>query len=135
MRLFLLCIFLSSSLYAYDSESYVVEINKIRSKFKLSPVALNTDLSQIAQRWSSYLLKQNRFDHRSDLRSFLINYHIITENLFKSNINPSPKHVINAWMNSSGHRDNLLDKETTIVGIGISNKRGVYIVVYNGADL
>lgn len=135
MRLFLLYIFLSTSLYAYDSESYVVEINKIRDKFKLSSVTLNTDLSQIAQRWSSYLLKQNRFDHRSDLRSFLVNYNSITENLFKSNIIPSPKHVINAWMNSSGHRDNLLDKETTVVGIGISSKLGVYIVVYNGANL
>ena len=135
MKLFLAFLFVASSLLAYDDNNYVAEINSVRARYKLSPVSYDKSLSQVAKKWSDYLISRNLFDHRSDLKSFLIKYNTITENLFKSNIAPSPKLVINSWMNSSGHRENLLDKDTTIVGIGISSKKGIYIVVYNGADL
>ena len=135
MRYFWFLIFLASTLHAIDNKELLEEVNMVRVKNGLLPLKYDQNLSNISQKWAAYLTRSNRFDHRSDLKSFLGTYSTITENLFKSNITPSAKRVINSWMNSSGHRENLLDKDTTIVGIGISSTRGIYIVVYNGADL
>jgi len=134
MRYLWFFIFLTSALHAIDNKELLEEVNIIRVKNGLLPLKCDQNLSNISQKWAVHLTQSNRFDHRSDLKSFLGTYSTITENLFKSNITPPAKRVITAWMNSSGHRANLLDRETKLAGFGISKAGTVYIIVYNGAS-
>ena len=135
MKYIFLLLALCVNTYAVDKYECVREINNIRSKYGLKSLKLDNNVSTIAQRWADHLSRTGSFTHRSNLNTFLEKYGTITENLFKSNYNPSTKKVITSWMNSPGHRANILDSDSTILGIGISYKNGVYIIVYNGASL
>jgi hypothetical protein len=47
----------------------------------------------------------------------------------------SAKSIFNAWMSSSGHKENLLRESTTLGGIGIAQtKSGAFCAVFNGAQ-
>ena len=50
------------------------------------------------------------------MRSFGISYRSAGENIAKGQ--KSPAAVVNAWMNSSGHRANILNKSFTHIGVG-----------------
>ncbi|MEG1993715.1 MAG: CAP domain-containing protein, partial [Oscillospiraceae bacterium] len=49
------------------------------------------------------------------------------ENLYMATYTPTPKEIVDAWISSKGHRENLLRKEFTGIGIGIyQNSKGEY---------
>jgi uncharacterized protein YkwD len=135
MRYLWFFIFLASTLYAIDGEELLQEVNTARARNDLPALRHDQQLSSISQKWAIHLIQSNVFDHRPDLKHFLDTYRTITENLFKSYGAPSARRVVTAWMNSNGHRHNLLDRHTTMAGFGIYRTGTVYIIVYNGASL
>ena len=42
---------------------------------------------------------------------------------------PTPTSVVNGWLDSSGHRKNIMNKNYTRLGVGVSGKRWVQIFI------
>ena len=108
-----------------DYEQEVVRlVNEIRAQKGLKALTHNWELSRVA-RYKSQDMKNNRyFSHTSPvygspfqmIKSFGITYRSAGENIAKGQT--TPKAVVDAWMNSSGHRANILNASFTEIGVG-----------------
>ncbi len=112
-----------STVLSYEKE-VVRLVNEIRVKNGLKELTYNWELSRVA-RYKSQDMKDNRyFSHTSQvygspfqmIRDFGITYRSAGENIAKGQ--KSPQAVVNAWMNSSGHRANILNSSFTQIGVG-----------------
>lgn len=108
---------------SYESE-VIRLVNEIRTENGLKPLAANWELSRIA-RYKSEDMSDNRyFSHTSPtygtpfqmIRSFGLAYRSAGENIAYGQRTPAA--VVNAWMNSSGHRANILNPSFTQIGVG-----------------
>ena len=106
-------------------EQQVVELtNQERAKYGLKPLAIDYELSRVAREKSRDMAVNNYFDHNSPvygspfdmMRSYGINYRTAGENIAKGQ--RTPQEVVNAWMNSPGHRANILSADFTHIGVG-----------------
>lgn len=114
---------LSSSVQSYEQEVAQL-VNVERAKAGLAPLTLNWELSRVA-RYKSQDMKDNRyFAHNSPtygtpfqmIRSFGLSYRTAGENIAMGYATPAA--VMNGWMNSSGHRANILNASYTQIGVG-----------------
>ena len=68
----------------------------------------------------AFMVKQMIVDERSSpfemMKSFGISYKSAAENIAKGQA--TAQAVVNAWMNSSGHRKNILSSSYTHIGVG-----------------
>ena len=99
-------------------------VNEIRVQNGLRKLTYNWELSRVA-RYKSQDMKDNRyFSHTSPvygtpfqmIKNFGITYRSAGENIARGQT--SPQAVVNAWMNSSGHRANILNASFTQIGVG-----------------
>ncbi|WP_152656767.1 CAP domain-containing protein [Oceanobacillus sp. CFH 90083] len=106
-------------------EQEVVDLtNQEREKQGLAPLELDTELSKVARAKSEDMQANNYFDHNSPnygspfdmMQSFGIDYNTAGENIAQGQ--RSPEEVVNAWMNSQGHRENIMNSDFTHIGIG-----------------
>ncbi|HEX7543047.1 MAG TPA: CAP domain-containing protein, partial [Patescibacteria group bacterium] len=101
--------------------------NQERQKNNLPPLVLNSALSLAAQKKAENMFQENYWSHYSpDGKTpwdFILGagykYEYAGENLAKNFLFSNG--VIDAWMNSTTHRDNLLKKEYKDVGYAIVN--------------
>lgn len=108
-----------------DYEAEVIRlINEIRVERGLSVLTTNWQLSRVA-RYKSQDMHDNRyFSHTSPtygtpfqmIKNFNISYRTAGENIAKGY--KSPKAVVDGWMNSEGHRVNILNASFTQIGVG-----------------
>ncbi|MDP5274131.1 stalk domain-containing protein [Chengkuizengella axinellae] len=120
--------YISSSLYVPNDFEFEVFFltNKQRENYGLSPLTLNANISYVANIKSSDMLINDYFDHTSPtygspfemMKSFGLNYKAAAENIAVGQ--STPEQVVNGWMNSSGHRANILSNQYTEIGIGYS---------------
>ncbi len=112
-----------SSVLAYEQE-VIRLVNEIRAENGLKPLTYNWELGRVA-RYKSQDMHDNRyFSHTSPvygspfqmMKSFGITYRSAAENIAKGQ--RTPEAVVNAWMNSSGHRANILNASFTQIGVG-----------------
>lgn len=102
-------------------------VNKARNENGLSSLTLNSSLSNVAQKKAEDMKNNNYFSHTSPtygspfdmIKSFGINYKTAGENIAMGQ--KTAEEVFNAWMNSSGHRANILNKNFTQMGIGYTS--------------
>lgn len=106
--------------------------NNERAKCNIAPLKMEDALCKAAQDHASDMAENNYFSHTSlDGRTMIerINkyskYNCYGENIAMGQINP--EQVIKDWMNSEGHRANILNSEFTKIGIAY-NKNGNYWV-------
>lgn len=106
-------------------EQQVVELtNNERAKHGLSPLKADWELSRVAREKSKDMAQNNYFDHNSPvygspfdmMKSYGISYRSAGENIAKGQ--RTPQEVVNAWMNSEGHRANILNGDFTHIGVG-----------------
>ena len=106
-------------------EQQVVELtNQERAKHGLQPLAADYELSRVAREKSRDMAINNYFDHNSPvygspfdmMKAYGINYRTAGENIAKGQ--RTPQEVVNAWMNSPGHRANILSADFTHIGVG-----------------
>lgn len=106
-------------------EQQVVELtNQERSKQGLAPLQIDDNLSKVAREKSRDMAANNYFSHTSPtygspfdmMNQFGISYRTAGENIAQGQT--SPEQVVNAWMNSPGHRANILNGEYTHIGVG-----------------
>ncbi|MPM72347.1 hypothetical protein SDC9_119320 [bioreactor metagenome] len=97
-----------------------------RSKRGLSELSLNTQLSNVATLKSQDMINKNYFSHTSPtygstfdmMKQFNISYRTAGENIAMGQ--KTPAEVVNAWMNSQGHRENILNSNFTDIGVGVA---------------
>lgn len=106
-------------------EQQVVDLtNKEREKAGLKALKADTELSKVARAKSKDMADNGYFDHNSPtygspfdmMKSFGISYKTAGENIAQGQ--KTPEEVVEAWMNSQGHRENILNPEYTNIGVG-----------------
>lgn len=108
---------------SYEKE-VVRLVNEIRAKNGLNPLTEDWELSRVARYKSQDMKDNNYFSHTSPtygspfnmMKSFGISYKTAAENIAKGQA--TPQAVVNAWMNSAGHRANILNSSYTKIGVG-----------------
>lgn len=114
---------LDSAVTAYEKE-VIRLVNEIRVKNGLKELTYDWELSRVA-RYKSQDMKDNKyFSHTSPIygtpfqmiKNFGISYRSAGENIAKGYA--SPQAVVNGWMNSEGHRANILNSSFTHIGVG-----------------
>jgi uncharacterized YkwD family protein len=116
----------SASLSEIDAiEAKVVELtNAERAKNGLSPLQMDTQLMAAAREKSEDMKTNQYFSHTSPtfgspfdrLKALGISYQSAGENIAKGQ--KTAEEVVEAWMNSEGHRANILDSNFTHIGVG-----------------
>ncbi|OUB42754.1 CAP domain-containing protein [Bacillus thuringiensis] len=108
-----------------EFEQRVVELtNAERAKQGLPALKIDTELSKVARIKSADMQKNNYFDHNSPtygspfdmMKKFGISYTSAGENIAQGQ--RTPEEVVQAWMNSAGHRANILNNGFTHIGVG-----------------
>ena len=108
---------------AYEAE-VIRLVNEIRRQNGLGELTASAELSHVARLKSQDMHDKGYFDHTSPtygsafdmLRSFGISYRTAGENIAYGY--STPQAVVDAWMNSSGHRANILNASYTQIGVG-----------------
>ena len=112
-----------TSVTAYEQE-VIRLVNEIRAENGLTALTYDWELSRVA-RFKSQDMKDNKyFAHNSPvygtpfqmIKNFGISYRSAGENIAKGYT--TPQAVMNAWINSSGHRANILNASYTRIGVG-----------------
>ena len=115
-------------------------INKQRAQNGLSPLKENSELQRVARIKAQDMVNNNYFSHTSPtygspfdmMKSFKISYNTAGENIAGNSNNSS---AVTAWMNSPGHRANILNSSFNQTGIGVvtGSKYGkIYVQMFIG---
>ena len=99
-------------------------VNEQRVQNGLKPLTENWELSRVARYKSQDMVDNRYFSHTSPtygspfqmIRAFGISFRRAGENIAYGQ--RTPQAVVNAWMNSSGHRANILNPSYTQIGVG-----------------
>ncbi len=107
-------------------------VNVERTKRGLQPLKANWELSRVARLKSQDMANKGYFSHQSPtygspfnmMENFGIRFSSAGENIAFGQ--KTPAQVMTAWMNSPGHRANILSPSYTEIGVGLArNKNGV----------
>lgn len=113
----------SQAVRAYEQE-VVRLVNAQRAQNGLKPLTENWELSRVARYKSEDMARSRYFSHESPtygspyqmMRAFGLTYRSAGENIAYGQRTPAA--VVSAWMNSSGHRANILNSSYTQIGVG-----------------
>ena len=113
----------SQSVTNYENE-VIRLVNEIRQQNGLKALTANWELSRVARYKSQDMLDRGYFSHNSPtygtpfqmIKAFGLSYRTAGENIAKGYA--TPQAVVNGWMNSSGHRANILSASYTQIGVG-----------------
>ena len=118
----------SNKIEEVDSSSEALEVLRLvnieRKKQGLNELILNHTLNGIATKKAEDMRDNNYFSHQSAtygspfemLQRFGVHYQSAGENIAAGQKNA--QQVMNDWMNSSGHRANILSSSYTRIGVG-----------------
>lgn len=116
-------------------ELIFVMTNQARRARGLAPLIKDEELTNVARTYSNDMLVRRFFDHTSpDGVSFderISNHYphwvrVVGENIWSAfdyhpgNPQKMAKEIVDDWMSSPGHRENLLDPDFTHLGVGVS---------------
>ncbi|TQR20689.1 hypothetical protein FG384_06235 [Psychrobacillus vulpis] len=101
--------------------------NKERTKAGLKALQIDTTLTQSAQAKSQDMKNKNYFSHTSptygspfdQMKSLGISYKSAAENIAMGQ--RTAAEVVDAWMKSPGHRENIMNPAYTHIGVGLSD--------------
>jgi uncharacterized YkwD family protein len=108
-----------------QDENYILkQVNSERAKAGLKPLEIDYRLVQTARAKSADMIKGGYFSHQSptlgspfdQMKKAGITYSYAGENIAG---NPSAAGAMTSWMNSAGHRANILNSSFTRIGIGV----------------
>ncbi|MFI2855695.1 CAP domain-containing protein [Paenibacillus sp. JSM ZJ436] len=109
-------------------EAKVVElVNQERTKAGLKSLTVHQELAAMALDKAKDMSSNNYFAHTSPtygspydmMKAYGISYRYAGENIAKGQ--RTPEEVMKAWMNSEGHRKNILSPNFTMIGVGYYN--------------
>ena len=112
-------------------QQIVALVNDERAAIGLAELKVNDSLAGVAETKAEDLRDQNYFAHQSPtygspfdmMKQFSISFSTAGENLAKGQ--KTPEEVMNDWMESSGHKANILNSAYTEIGVGyVTNNDG-----------
>jgi len=101
-------------------------VNAERAKAGVGPLTMNWQLERVARYKSQDMINKNYFSHISPtygspftmMQNFGVNFSAAGENIAKGQ--RTPAEAMNSWMNSSGHRANILSSSYNQIGVGLA---------------
>ncbi|SDW37040.1 uncharacterized protein, YkwD family [Marinococcus luteus] len=108
-----------------EFEQEVVRLtNEVRAENGLAPVEAESSLQSVADAKSQDMIENDYFAHESPtygspfemMKEFGVSYEGAGENIAAGQ--DTPQDVVDAWMDSPGHRDNILNPDFTHIAIG-----------------
>ncbi|MBW9149652.1 LysM peptidoglycan-binding domain-containing protein [Clostridium sp. CM028] len=107
----------------------VILVNQERAKQGLAPLKDNWELSRVARYKSQDMADKNYFSHTSPtygspfdmMKNFGITYKSGGENIAMGQ--QTAASVMSSWMNSPGHKANILSKNFTEIGVGTARDK------------
>ena len=128
---------LDSSVTSYEDE-VIALVNDIRLQYGLKALKTDWELCRVARYKSQDMADRGYFSHTSPtygspfdmMKSFGLTYRSAGENIAKGQ--RTPEEVVNAWMNSSGHRANILNSSFTHIGVGYVAKGNIWTQMFIG---
>lgn len=113
----------SSSMNSDEKEVFNL-INKQRTNNGLTALKVDEELQRVARIKAEDMVTNNYFSHQSPtygspfdmLNSFKISYRAAGENIAANSSNSG---AVNSWMNSSGHKANILSSSFNYTGVGV----------------
>jgi hypothetical protein len=102
-------------------QDFVQRLNRERTNRGLPALQVASDLRSVARNHSDRMASQNRLHHNPNLSTEVKNWRRITENVGRG---PSTTSLHAALMASSGHRANILDRNVSQVGVGVTVRNG-----------
>lgn len=123
-----------------DEKEVLDLINKERLANGLNALEFDYEIQRVAKIKAQDMVNNNYFAHESPvygtpfnmLNNFKISYKTAGENIAGNSTNSG---AVNAWMNSQGHRANILNSSYKYTGIGVvnSSKYGkIYVQIFVG---
>lgn len=115
----------------YFEDEVIRLVNQERARYGLPAYTKNWQLSRVARYKSTDMANKNYFSHTSPtygspfnmMENFGIKFSAAGENIAMGQ--KTPAEVMNGWMNSTGHRNNILSRIFTQIGVGAAkNKNG-----------
>lgn len=102
----------------------LILVNQERQRQGLAALRVDTGLEGVARIKAKDMVDRGYFSHQSPnygspfdmMRSFGVTYRAAGENIAG---NPSVTGAFQSWMNSPGHRANILSRQYNFTGIGI----------------
>ena len=107
-----------------DEQEVFNLINNQRKQNGLNELSINNEVQNVARIKAKDMVENNYFSHTSPtygspfdmLKSFKVSYNTAGENIAGNSSNSG---AVTAWMNSSGHRANILNSSFNQTGIGV----------------
>ena len=116
-------------------------VNQQRSAKGLPSLSYDAELTRLAQMKAEDMAENNYFSHQSPaygsafdmLSSAGVSYRSAGENIARGQ--KTPEAVMDSWMNSQGHRENILSSSYTSIGVGYaadSSGRICWVQIFKG---
>jgi uncharacterized protein YkwD len=110
--------------------------NAFREQEGREPVAVDQTLQGTAQEFANYMAENDRYGHQADGRTpsqrakaHGYDFAIVLENIayaYDSRGFEAPalaEKLVQGWIDSPPHRENLLDPDVTVIGVGVAESR------------
>jgi len=110
------------------TQAMLIAHNNKRAQASVQPLTLNDKLIQAAQKHAAWMAANRTMSHTGEKRSSVSDRITQAGYSFKSageNIamgSSTVEQTMTMWMNSSGHRNNILNSQYREAGFGMSNK-------------
>ena len=129
---------------AEASRLIVARTNDLRRERQLGAVQPNAALGRAAQQFAGYMAGSDRYGHEADGRApaqraqaLGYDYCLVTENIAFQYSSAGfatgelAQRFVEGWINSPGHRENMLDRQATDTGVAVaqSPRSGRYYAV------
>ena len=123
-----------------DEQEVFNLVNQQRTSNGLAALKIDSEVQNVARIKAKDMVQNNYFSHNSPtygtpfnmLNSFKVSYKSAGENIAGNSSNQA---AVTAWMNSSGHRANILNSSYNYTGIGVvtGSKYGkIYVQMFIG---
>jgi len=127
----------SSTMSAFELK--VIDLtNAERAKQGLKPLKADDALGKVARIKAQDMTDEHYFDHTSPkygspfdmMKQFGISFSSAAENIAQGQ--KTPEEVVNAWMNSAGHRANIMNPSLTNIGVGYDSRTNSWSQMFIG---
>ncbi len=108
---------LGTAAHAEGEGTILSLVNQARAANNLGPLKLNSSINSVAQAWANQMAANGEMTHNPSYSSQIPSgWSRAAENVAHGYPSPSATH--NAWMNSAGHRANILSGRYDDIGVG-----------------
>lgn len=110
-----------------EESDFVASHNSNRASNGRRALSAQSDLTSVARRHSARMAAEGSIWHNPNLTREVSNWQVIGENV---GMGPDVDTLMNAFMNSTTHRNNILDPDYNQIGVGVVVSDGtIYVTV------